>query len=176
MRFLRQNQSVAVACLLLYCPLPAICSASAGSKRARRVLVQLEICPRRGRGRAGVSSYQRVQQRLAQGWNTWDVNSVTTQVLLPEGLAIHVGLRHNATLFGDPFLGDTFIGELAHGAQQVVPGSHSWDGSYTDLRISWRGHLWRIQSAREGNDLLLLATPLPSTPVPTLPATDCFLC
>ena len=41
--------------------------------------------------------YQQVQTRLAAGWNTWDVHSVTTQVLLPDGLAIHVGLKHNST-------------------------------------------------------------------------------
>src|SRR5882757_2589727 len=27
-------------------------------------------------------NYRQVQQRLARGWNTWDVNSVATQVLL----------------------------------------------------------------------------------------------
>ena len=27
--------------------------------------------------------------------NTWDVHSVTTQYLLPEGLAIHIGIEHN---------------------------------------------------------------------------------
>ena len=39
------------------------------------------------------AEYAKVQERLARGWNTWDVHSVATQVLLPEGLAIHVGMR-----------------------------------------------------------------------------------
>ena len=43
------------------------------------------------------AQYQQVQERLATGWNTWDAHSVTTQVLLPDGLAIHVGLKHNST-------------------------------------------------------------------------------
>ena len=43
------------------------------------------------------AEYDEVQKRLARGWNTWDVHSVTTQVLLPEGLAIHVGMKHNTT-------------------------------------------------------------------------------
>ena len=51
-----------------------------------------------------------MQHRLARGWNTWDVHSVATQVLLPEGLAIHVGLKHNSTLNGDAYLGDALIG------------------------------------------------------------------
>lgn len=106
--------------------------------------------------------YQRLQQRLAQGWNTWDVNSVTTEVLLPEGLAIHLSLKHNSTLFGDTQLVDTLIGRLSKNAEQVFPGPHAWDGSYTDLRVSWKGHSWRVQSAHDGDDVVLLATPLPS--------------
>ena len=47
----------------------------------------------------GSAQYQQVQKRLTAGWNTWDVHSVTTQVLLPDGLAIHVGLKHNTTLW-----------------------------------------------------------------------------
>src|ERR1017187_2197348 len=38
-------------------------------------------------------NYLQVQRRLARGWNTWDVHSVMTQVLLPDGLAIHIGLQ-----------------------------------------------------------------------------------
>jgi hypothetical protein len=117
------------------------------------------------------ANYRAVQQRLAQGWNTWDTNSVTTQVLLPEGLAIHVGLKHNTTEFGDSFLGDALIGRLQLGAEEVVPGPHSWDGSYTDLRVAWKGHSWRIQSAHDEGNLVLLAAPLPSTPISVLPPT-----
>src|ERR1039458_8840536 len=82
------------------------------------------------------ANYRALQQRLAQGWNTWDTNSVTTQVLLPEGLAIHFGLKHNTALNTDAFLGDVLIGRLQPGAEQVVPGPHAWDGSYTDLRVT----------------------------------------
>ncbi len=120
------------------------------------------------------AQYRQVQQRLAQGWNTWDVHSVTTQVLLPEGLAIHAGLKHNTTEGGDSYLGDALIGRLAAGAEQVVPGPHAWDGTYTELRIAWKGHNWRMQSAREDGDLVLLATPLASTATSALPPTIVF--
>ena len=117
------------------------------------------------------TNYRAVQQRLAQGWNTWDTNSVTTHVLLPEGLAIAIGLKHNSTLNSDAFLGEVLIGRLQPGAEQVTPGPHAWDGSYTDVRVAWRGHSWRIQSAHDAGDLVLLATPLPSTPISALPPT-----
>ena len=118
--------------------------------------------------------YDRLQTRLAQGWNTWDVNSVAAQVLLPEGLAIHVGLKHNTTEGGDAFLGYALIGRLVSGAEQVFPGPHAWDGKYTELRIAWKGHNWRLQSAREASDLVLLVTPLASAPTSALPPTIVF--
>ncbi|HLY42595.1 MAG TPA: trehalase family glycosidase [Terracidiphilus sp.] len=120
------------------------------------------------------AQYEQVQQRLAHGWNTWDVHSVATQVLLPEGLAIHVGLKHNTTEGGDAFLGDALIGRLDEGAEKVTPGPHAWDGSYTDLRIDWKGHSLRIQSAHDGDDLVLLVSPLPSKATSALPPTVVF--
>jgi hypothetical protein len=157
----------------LFMGLGAVCAlAQAGTAAAPQVRSRFA----EAKVGAGPSSarYQQVQHRLAQGWNTWDVNSVTTQVLLPEGLAIHVGLKHNTTVMGDAFLSNALIGRLAPGAEQVFPGPHSWDGSYTDLRIAWKGHSWRMQSAREGTDLVLLATPLPSTPISAIPPTIVF--
>jgi hypothetical protein len=106
------------------------------------------------------AQYEQAQQRLARGWNTWDVHSVATQVLLPEGLAIHVGLKHNSTLNGDAFLGDALIGRLNKDAEKVTPGPHAWDGSYTRADYEWKGHKWRVESAHDGDDLVLLVTPL----------------
>jgi putative isomerase len=131
---------------------------------SRRVAVQTVPAP-------PSTNYHAVQQHLAQGWNTWDTNSVTTHVLLPEGLAIAIGLKHNSTLNSDAFLGEVLIGRLQPGAEQVTPGPHAWDGSYTELRVAWRGHSWRIQSAHDAGDLVLLATLLPSTPISALPPT-----
>ncbi|MGC2635840.1 MAG: trehalase family glycosidase [Acidobacteriaceae bacterium] len=108
------------------------------------------------------AEYKDVQARLARGWNTWDVHSVATHVLLPDGLAVHVGLEHNTTEGGDAFLATALIGRQTPGAERVFPGPHSWDGSYTELRVAWKGHEWSIQSAHVGDDLVLLATPVAS--------------
>ena len=37
-------------------------------------------------------------------------------------------------------MGDALIGRQSPGAEQVFPGPHAWNGSYTDLRLSWKGH------------------------------------
>ena len=113
--------------------------------------------------------YQAVQGRLAQGWNTWDVNSMTTHVQLPEGLAIHIGFKHNTTVFGDDFLDRTSVGRGT-----VFPGPHAWDGSYTELKVRWKGHEWRVESAHDGADLVLLVTPLDPPGKFALPATVVF--
>jgi hypothetical protein len=117
------------------------------------------------------AEYARVQQRLRQGWNTWDTQSVTTHVLLPEGLAVRVGFLDKSRENQDAFLPTAFIGELDPNAEKVFPGPHAFDGSYTDLKLAWRGRSFRIQSGHDGDDLVLLVTPLDSVasggPLPT---------
>jgi putative isomerase len=158
----------AVAILLTSASILAPCqSVSTKQEVASRSAGQGIVIP-------GSPRYQQVQKRLAAGWNTWDVHSVTTQVLLPDGLAIHVGLKHNTTVWGDAFLGDALIGRLTPDPEQVFPGPHSWEGSYTDLRLSWKGHELRLQTAHDGNNVVMLATPLPSQPLSALPATIVF--
>jgi hypothetical protein len=99
-----------------------------------------------------------VQKSLAQGWNTWDTHSVMTQVLLPEGFAIHAGLKQRSTEGSNDFLRSALIGELKKGAPQVFPGPHAYDGSYTDLKLMWHGYRIRIQCAHDAGDLVMLVT------------------
>jgi len=144
------------------------------SPQAQTPTVGSRIAPGQALPPAESAEYRQVQQRLAQGWNTWDVHSVITQVLLPEGLAIHAGLKHNTTEGSDAFLQDALIGRLIPGAEQVTPGPHSWEGSYTDLRVAWHGHEWRMQSAHDGSDVVILATPLPGNRESALPPSIIF--
>jgi hypothetical protein len=121
------------------------------------------------------SEYAKVQQRLCRGWNTWDTRSVTTHVLLPEGLAVRIGLLEKKRLYWESFLPTAFIGQMDPNAEQVFPGLHAFDGSYTTLTLTWKGRTFRVQSATEGNDLVLLVTPLtPVTPDGPLPVTAVF--
>jgi len=118
--------------------------------------------------------YDALQKRLATGWNTWDVHSVTAHVLLPAGLAIRVGVQRESTLNGEAFLADLLIGRQGQDVEQVFPGPHAWDGSYTDLELRWRGTHLRIQSGHAGADLVILLTPLPGETHAALPATAVF--
>jgi putative isomerase len=131
-----------------------LAAAACGAQRNSHVAVGGD------KARARSAEYAKVQDRLARGWNTWDVHSVATQVLLPEGLAIHVGMKHNSSLNGDAFLGDALIGRLDKDAEVATPGPHAWDGSYTRADYEWKGHKWRIESAHDGDDLVMLIAPL----------------
>lgn len=175
MRVCRKAILIATSCLFSY-PLIALGAVGDEAQAGGVTGSQVHSSSSGGENSANAMSmnYRKVQQRLARGWNTWDVNSVATQVLLPDGLAIHIGLKHNSSLFGEAFLQDALIGRLTPGAEQVTPGAHAWDGRYTDLRIAWKGHSWRIQSAHEGSDLIALVTPLLSSSLSALPATIVF--
>jgi putative isomerase len=118
----------------------------------------LAIC---AAAQAGSSAeYGAVQARLARGWNTWDVRSVAAQVLLPEGFTIRVGLKHMSSENLDAFLAEPLIGRQGKGVESVFPEARTWNGSYTSVRVSWRGHEFRLETAHAGDDLVMLATPL----------------
>lgn len=113
-----------------------------------------------GQQPARSAQYEALQKRLGSGWNTWDVHSVMAHVLLPEGLAIRVGLYHKTMLNGDAFLADALIGRQNPSEEQVYPGPHAWDGGYTELRLKWQDLNVQVQSAHSGADLVMLVTPL----------------
>ncbi|MGI4730827.1 MAG: MGH1-like glycoside hydrolase domain-containing protein [Janthinobacterium lividum] len=108
-------------------------------------------------------AYAAVQARLQHGWNSWDTNTVTGQVLLPYGLEIRLGVKKDSAENTNAFLPMALIGRKAAGEETVFPGPHSYDGSYTELRLKWRGIELRLETAHVGDDLVMLVTPL-STP------------
>ena len=75
---------------------------------------------------------------------------------------------------GDAFLGDVLIGRLDKDAEVVTPGPHAWDGSYTELTVEWKRHKWRVESAHDSGDLVMLVTPLESKDASALPPTVVF--
>jgi putative isomerase len=133
------------------------------------VLLLKAAAAQTGPAREADVQYRELQRNLARGWNTWDVNSMTTYVLLPEGLGVHIGFLNNGNDFGHEFLSTTSVGQGT-----AFPGPHSWDGSYTELKVTWKGHEWRVQTAHEGADLVVLVTPLDPAGKFFVPATVAF--
>lgn len=115
-----------------------------------------------------------VQQRLQRGWNTWDTNTIAGEVLLPEGLEIRLGLKHNTTLNADSFLPTMLIGRQGVGDEQVKPGPHAYDGSYSRFEVTWAGTTLQVEAAHLGDDLVMLVTPVEKPTTGALPATAVF--
>jgi hypothetical protein len=108
------------------------------------------------RGQTPSERYEQLQRRLATGWNTWDTRSVLTHVFLPYGSAINLNLVNAAGQRADVFR----IGDRNPDAPIMHPGPHSYNGSYTDISLDWKGQKLRVQSAAEGLKNVILISPL----------------
>lgn len=118
--------------------------------------------------------YALVQKRLQRGWNTWDTNTIAGEVLLPEGLEIRVGFKHDTTLNADAFLPTMLIGRQGSGDEQVKPGPHAYDGSYSRFEVTWAGTTATVEAAHAGDDLVMLVSPVGKPTLGALPATAVF--
>jgi hypothetical protein len=103
-----------------------------------------------------MSEYDALQKRLAQGWNTWNTRSVLSHVLLPEGLALNLGLKEYSSR---RYLKEALIGRRGEHDERIHPGPRTYDGRHTELDLKWRGIEVTVQSATEGEDLVLLVAP-----------------
>ncbi len=113
--------------------------------------------------RAATKAYDRpeyleIKKRLIRGWGTWNDRSVLSQTLLPECFSVNVGFKQLNWL-GYEYLAQALIGRKGEGVEQVRPGLHALDGTYSDLELEWRQVRVRVESAADGDDFVLLITP-----------------
>jgi putative isomerase len=107
-----------------------------------------------------------LNSRLSRGWNTWNTWSVMSHVFLPECFAINLQLVNHQ--LGDT-LKEALIGREGSGSKEhVIPGPHSYDGSYTELTVDWQNISVRVQSAAKNDKLFLLISPIKCSPGDTL--------
>lgn len=99
--------------------------------------------------------YLSLQRQLAQGWNTWDVRSVLTHVYMPYAFAIDLNLVDSQGKRINRFL----IGDRGADAPRLKPYSHSYDGYYTKIAVTWHGHHFTVETASEGTKNIILITP-----------------
>ena len=105
-----------------------------------------------------MNEYQRTMQALAQGWNTWDNDSVLSHVLLPDCLRIRLGFIDAAS---GQHLREATIGPGDDGEPDVRVSARSLDGGYTKLDLTWQRVRVRVESAALDGQLVLLVTPQP---------------
>lgn len=103
--------------------------------------------------------YSAIKKELKRGWNTWNTRNVLSQVLLPYGLEIKLGFKQ-IQAFDQPFLHEALIGRQSEDAPVIIPGAHSYDGSYQKLEIKWKSLHAYIETAAFANDLFITVTPI----------------
>jgi len=117
--------------------------------------------------------YQTILNRVANGWNTWDTHSMLNHVHLPSGFSICLGFclfgriqvfknAHTGRFPVSAVQGTTFQAnpDAEENHIEVNPGLHSYDGRYTALHLNIRGLRFKVESAKEGEDLVLRITPI----------------
>ncbi len=80
-----------------------------------------------------------------------------SHVLLPQGYALNLGIKE---YMGGGYLKESLIGRFGEQEERITPGPRAYDDRYTELMLEWMSLKVRIQSATDGDDLVLLVTPL----------------
>lgn len=94
---------------------------------------------------------RRLYDSITVGWNTWDVTSVTSHVLLPQRLRLNI----SAIIPERSAYSRNFTWEMVDSF-----GEHSLDGSYTDITVKYMERKWRIETSAHDEELVFKVTPL----------------
>ena len=109
--------------------------------------------------------YVAIQEKLTNGWHTYNHSSVLSHVFMPGSFSVKLSLKTNHPgLFG--YMGDIYPSNRTPQVDKVFPKAYSPDGSYTDIVLKWDGNTVQVQSATIGNNLVLLATPIETSATP----------
>jgi len=117
---------------------------------------------------SNIDSNDELKEYLLEGWNTWNNSNLLQHILLPEGLSIRISFRNNNFPAEYPFYLDrAYITNPNQGyPERIEPLFHTYNGDYTDLRITWKGMTARVQTATQKGEIYILYTPeiLPKNP------------
>lgn len=99
--------------------------------------------------------YQTLKKELMTGWNTWDNRSVLTHVMLPDGLALILGLEDTEEkIYEQQF----FTGNRVPDTDRVRTIAHTPDGSFTHLTLTWQHFDIRVRTASQGDNLYIVVS------------------
>ena len=108
-----------------------------------------------------MKQYEDLKKNVARGWNTWNTHSMLSHVLLPDGFAVSLGVKEfTRGHYKKHFLVDN------EDIGTAVPRAHAYDASYTALEIVWRTLRFTVETAAEGDSLVMRITPDYQAPRP----------
>lgn len=106
-----------------------------------------------------INSNRELQKTILQGWNTWNNPNLLSFVKMPEGLSLRLTFRKKQ---GGPYWVDQayIAGTKTNFQEKITPLFHAYDGSYIEMDLEWADMKANIKAAHDGNDLVILYTPL----------------
>ncbi|MBQ4088386.1 MAG: hypothetical protein IJC56_00710 [Clostridia bacterium] len=110
-------------------------------------------------------NYEQMKKEYMRGWHTWNVRSVLSHVHMPDGLAVNLAFKEYAS---GAYLKETLIGRFGDEDEKCVPGLHAFDGSYTEMTVRWKGMEMTVESAVDGDELMILVSPKTFQPKPAM--------
>ncbi len=107
-------------------------------------------------------NYTELKNNYLKGWHTWNVRSVLSHVHMPDGFALNAAFKEYRE---GHYLKETLVGRFANEygrepAETAFPGSHAFDESYTEMRLTWCDMDIRVESSAIEDELVLLITPI----------------
>ncbi len=126
------------------------------------MIALLSSCTFQNRNRPSrIDSNKKLQEYLVQGWNTWNNPNLLSFVKMPEGLSLRLSFRLTYRTGAPYYLDQAYISSPFHSfPEKVTPLEHAYDGSYTEMLISWNGLTARVQSATYKDNIFILYTPV----------------
>lgn len=110
-----------------------------------------------------MGEYAELKERMTRGWQTWNNESVVSYIHMPEGVGFALSFKDHKE---QKYLANVLIGTPKEQGT-VIPKAHMYDNSYTELELWWYGNRILVQTAVQGDDQLVLVTPLAGPCYPT---------
>ena len=94
---------------------------------------------------------------------------------MPDALSINIAFKQ-LNWMGYSYLGAAIPSRTGKGEEQVRPGLHALDGSYSELELAWNNLHMKVESAVENQDADVLISPLekPARPVRVVVEKPCM--
>ena len=104
------------------------------------------------------AKYDEMKREYVRGWKTWHNDSVLSHVHLPDCVGVRLFVKDYSvsSLLENLYLSNQ--NPETDGAARAT--ACAYDGSYTDLTVTWRKSVIRVQTALDGDDLVMLVTPI----------------
>ncbi|GKX30176.1 hypothetical protein SH1V18_26560 [Vallitalea longa] len=108
-----------------------------------------------------INKYDKLKKEFIKGWNTWNVRSMLSHVLMPYGIAVNIGLKeYREGGYLDEALTSRlsdreYVQRVDNSVEDLLPGAHSYDGRYTFITVKWKGIEIDVESACIDHEIYL---------------------